>query len=98
MEGKLSSRLAKNLLAKMVETGEDPETLMNAGGVRFVSDEKELEVIVRGIIKENPKPVEDYKKGNTNSLQFLIGKAMAKTKGQADPAVLKTLFEKELNK
>ncbi len=95
-KGTLSSRLAKNLLQKMFETGEDPETLMESSGVRVMQDVGELEKIVDEIIKKNPKPAEDYKKGNKNSVQFLIGQAMARTKGQADPEKLKEFFEKKL--
>ena len=48
------------------------------------------------VIAENPKPVEDYKKGKENALQFLIGKAMAELKGRANPKVLEELFRKKL--
>ena len=95
-EGKLSSRLAKDLLLKMFETGEDPETLMNQSGLKLVSDEFELRGVIKGIIEKNPKPVADYKKGKATALQFLIGQAMAGTKGQADPGKLREMFEKEL--
>lgn len=95
--GELSSRLTKNLLKKMHETGEDPETLIKNEGLRVISDEEELEKIVKEIIEKNPRAVEDYKKGKGNSLQFLIGQAMAKTKGQADPEKLKELFMKQLS-
>lgn len=95
-EGKLSSRLAKDLLLKMVETGEDPEVLIQTGGVKVMSDTGELGKFVEEVIAANPKVVEDYKKGKGNALQFLIGQGMAKTKGQADPAVLKELFTKKL--
>jgi len=94
--GTLSSRLAKDLLRKMFETGTDPEELMGDSGLRLMSDAGELEKIVADVIAENPKPVADYRSGNKNSTQFLIGKAMAKTKGQADPGVLRELFEKAL--
>lgn len=96
LDGKLSSRLAKDLLKKMFDTGTDPEELMNDSGLRLVSDVSELKIIVQNIIIENPKPVADYKSGNKNSIQFLIGKAITKTKGQASPGVLKEIFEKEL--
>jgi len=94
--GELSSRLAKDLLAKMFETGEDPETLIKSEGLKVISDESELEEVVKEIISKNPKAVEDYKKGKENALQFLVGQAMAKTKGQASPEKLKELLKKYL--
>ena len=96
-ENKLSSRLAKDLLRKMAETGADPETIINSENLRVISSEQEIEEIVKEIIVQNPKALSDYKKGKVNALQFLIGQAMAKTKGQADPEKLKKVFEKFIN-
>ena len=42
-----------------------------------------MEKVILEVLKENQKAVEDYKKGKTNALQFLIGQVMAKTKGRA---------------
>ncbi len=97
-KGELSSRLAKDLLRKMSETGEDPEVLIKSEGLKVISDESELGKIVKEIIEKNPKAVEDYKKGKANAFQFLIGQVMAKTKGQASPEKLKELFRKQLTK
>ena len=44
-------------------------------------------------ISENPKAVEDYKKGEEKSFQFLIGMVMRKSKGQADPAVVNKIMK-----
>jgi aspartyl-tRNA(Asn)/glutamyl-tRNA(Gln) amidotransferase subunit B len=49
----------------------------------------DLEKIILEVLNENQKAVEDYKKGKTNALQFLIGQVMAKTKGQANIGELK---------
>lgn len=95
-EGKLSSRLAKDLLVSMMKTGEDPETLMKESGVRIISGADELAGVIDEIISKNPKAVEDYKKGKGNALQFLVGQGMARTKGQASPDALRELFAKKL--
>lgn len=96
-EGTLSSRLAKDILLKMSETGEDPRILIKDGAIRIIGGEDELIPVVEEILSENPKAIEDFKKGKMNSVQFLVGKGMVKTKGQADPDVLRGLFEKKLN-
>lgn len=96
VQGKLSSRLAKDLLLKMFETGEDPEALMAAGGLRVMGDEGELTKIVEEVIGNNPRAMEDYRKGKGNALQFFVGQAMARTKGQGDPEKLRALFQKLL--
>jgi aspartyl-tRNA(Asn)/glutamyl-tRNA(Gln) amidotransferase subunit B len=95
-EGKLSSRLAKDLLLKMFETGEDPETLMQSQGMELISDEGKLGKIVDEILSANEKSVADFKKGKTNALQFLLGQVMAKTKGKAEPNVTRKILEQKL--
>ena len=49
-------------------------------------------------MEANPAAAADFKKGKVNALQFLVGKAMAESKGRGNPAVLRSLFEKELGK
>ena len=93
--GKIMSRQAKDMLAKMFETGLDPEDIMKNDGIG-ISDTGEIEAVVLAVIAENHAAVADYKKGKTASLQFLIGKAMGILKGRARPDMLKEIFEKRL--
>jgi aspartyl-tRNA(Asn)/glutamyl-tRNA(Gln) amidotransferase subunit B len=93
--GKITSRQAKDMLAKMFATGEDPEVIMKNENIG-ISDAGEVEETVRAVIAESTAAVADYKKGKTASLQFLIGRAMGKLKGRAKPDMLKELFEKNL--
>ena len=61
-----------------------------------ISDESEIAKIVKKIIIGNPDAVESYKKGKTNSLQFLAGQVMAEAKGRANPQMVQELLKKEL--
>lgn len=95
-QGKLNSRMAKDILREMFETGSDPEEIIKAKGLDEALTPEMLEAVIRETIAESPKAIEDYKKGQQNALQFLIGKVMGKLKGRANPAELKTLFEEIL--
>jgi aspartyl-tRNA(Asn)/glutamyl-tRNA(Gln) amidotransferase subunit B len=95
-EGKIMSRQAKDILRRMMETGEDPENILEAEGLHTVSDQNELAKIVKEVLEENPAAVSDYKKGKEASLQFMIGMAMKKLRGRGNPGILKELFAKEL--
>jgi len=94
----ISSSGAQTLLKEMFETGEDPGVIIEKKDLAQVSDMGELELAVREVISENPKPAEDYKKGKKESLQFLVGLVMKKTRGKANPAVAKEILEKELGR
>ncbi len=95
-KNEISSRTAKDLLARMADLGIDPRDIVKQEGLGQVSGEGDLLETVRAILRDNPKAVEDYKKGKGNALQFLVGKAMAAMKGRGNPGVLQELFKKEL--
>lgn len=95
--GKISSRVAKDVLLNSFETGQDPEDAIKEGGLSQVSDESELENVVKEIIDKNDKVCQDYKNGKENALQFLVGQVMAKTKGRANPEVVREMLRKIIN-
>ena len=92
---KITSRQAKDMLAKMFESGADSEEIIKSENIG-ISDSDEVEAVVLAIIAEHYAAVADYRKGKTASLQFLIGKAMGRLKGRARPDMLKEIFEKHL--
>ena len=95
-EKKVTSRMAKDMLAKMFETGADPDEIMSTLNISVSDSVDEVEAVVLAVIAEHSAAVADYKKGKTASLQYLIGQAMAKLKGRARPDMLKEIFEKNL--
>jgi len=95
-KGEISTRTAKDILKIMFETGRDPSEIIETEGLKQISDESGIIEIVKKVILENQKAVEDYKKGRENALQFLIGRAMSELKGRANPKILEELFKKEL--
>jgi aspartyl-tRNA(Asn)/glutamyl-tRNA(Gln) amidotransferase subunit B len=94
---KVTSRQAKDILARMFETGADPTEIVQSENIGISSDMGEIEAVVTAVIAENETAVHDYKKGKTASLQFLIGKAMSKLKGRARPDMLTDIFKRMLN-
>lgn len=96
--GDLSSRMAKDVLVQMAESGADPRAIIEERGMRQVSDERAILASVSESIAANPKVVADYKSGKTNALQFLFGQVMAKLKGQGNPDVIRKVLEEELTK
>lgn len=92
----ISSKIAKIVLSEMFKTGADPSHIIEDKGLSQVTDELEIEKVIKDIILKNPKPVEDYKKGKENALQFLIGQVMAATRGKAKPEIVDKILRKNL--
>ena len=94
----ISSSGAQDVLREMFKKGGDPSQIIDRKKLKQVSKEKDLEKIVEKIIKNNPQPVKDYKKGKENTLQFLIGQAMKESRGKANPRIAGNLIKKKLKK
>ncbi len=97
-QGKISSKIAKIILGEMYKTGADPSHIIEEKGLIQINDEAELKNIIEGIIAKNPQAVEDFKKGKSNSFQFLIGQIMTVTKGKANPQAINKLLGGALTK
>ena len=97
-EGKISSKLAKQVLSEMFSSGADPSHIIEEKGLNQIVDESELEEIIKEVVSKNPKAAEDFQKGKGNSLQFLMGQVMAQTKGKANPELTAKILQKVLTK
>jgi aspartyl-tRNA(Asn)/glutamyl-tRNA(Gln) amidotransferase subunit B len=76
------NHIAKILLAEMIKNDEDPEKILKENNWQAMDD---IGPLVDEVVAENQTTVEEYRNGKEAALQFLIGKVMAKSKGQADP-------------
>lgn len=94
--GRISSKIAKVVLAEMFGTGADPSHIIEEKGLSQITDESEIEKIIKEVISNNQKVVEDYNKGKEAALQFLIGQIMAKSKGKASPDLVHKILKKKL--
>ncbi len=95
-KGEISSKIAKIVLEEMFKKGADPSQIIKEKGLVQLTDEKEIEKIIKQIILKNQKAVQDYKKGKQNAFQFLIGQAMSATKGKANPSIVNKILQRIL--
>ena len=93
-KGELSSRGAKDTLAKLIDEGGEASAIARELGVIQVHDDASIKTAVKKIIGENPKVVADYKGGKLPALQFLIGQVMKETRGSAKPDIIKEVLVK----
>jgi len=93
--GKLTRTSAKNALYEIVKSGNELSQVISELDLGNVSDENELLNIISQVISEEPQAVEQAK-SNPQTVNFLVGKVMQKTKGKADPKLTLDLLKKEL--
>ncbi|MDD5251130.1 MAG: Asp-tRNA(Asn)/Glu-tRNA(Gln) amidotransferase subunit GatB [Patescibacteria group bacterium] len=95
---KVTGTNALVILGEMIDTGADPSIIADEKSLLLSDDTEELASIAGNIVVANPAAVEDYRKGKTNSVQFLVGQMMKATRGKADPQTARELIETELKK
>lgn len=93
-EDKISYTTAQKTLEKLYENKFDVKQYIEENNLIQVQDDSLIEELVRKALQDNPKAVEDYKGGNTKSLNFIVGVVMRETKGTAKPQIVnKIMFE-----
>jgi aspartyl-tRNA(Asn)/glutamyl-tRNA(Gln) amidotransferase subunit B len=97
-DGQVNSSAGKKVLALLWEKDREPDDIVSEQGLYQLSDSDELLSAVREAIAQNPKMLENYKKGKTNMLKALMGQAMAITQGKANPVKLQEILKAELDK
>ncbi len=90
--GKLSGKMAKEVLATVFKTGEDPKSVIKKSGATQVSDPSALRTIIDQVLEKNPDVLGKIRSGKTNSADFVIGQVMRETRGQANPDVVRSLL------
>jgi aspartyl-tRNA(Asn)/glutamyl-tRNA(Gln) amidotransferase subunit B len=95
-KGEISGKIAKEVFAKMLSSGEAAPAIVEREGLQQISDSGALAQIVDQVLQQNPKQVEQYKSGKATVLGFLVGQVMKASRGQANPGVVNDLLRKKL--
>ncbi|MFH0855243.1 MAG: Asp-tRNA(Asn)/Glu-tRNA(Gln) amidotransferase subunit GatB [Candidatus Omnitrophota bacterium] len=92
----ISHLAGKAVLEEMHKTGQAAREIIEEKNLAQVSDSASLNSVIEEAIKENPKSVSDFKAGKANAVMFLVGQAMRKSSGKANPKALQELIKKRL--
>ncbi len=93
----ISNLSAKAVLTQMIDAKKSAAEIIKKKNLMQISDAASLEGIVEEAIKENPKSAGDYKAGKENALMFLVGQAMKKSRGKANPKLLQEILKRRLS-
>ena len=100
-DGTLSSKLAKQVFDGLWADEGDADQIIEARGLKQVSDTGALESMVEAVIADNPDQVAQYLAADEAKQKklsgFLVGQIMKASKGQANPQMVNELLLKKLN-
>ena len=94
-DGTINGKIAKDVFAKMMETGEAPGVIVEREGLKQVTDTGAIEKTIDDLIAANPDKVDDVKK-NPKAFGWWVGQAMKATGGKANPQVVNEILKKKL--
>jgi aspartyl-tRNA(Asn)/glutamyl-tRNA(Gln) amidotransferase subunit B len=97
--GELNTNQGREILGRMIDTGDPAEVIIKQGGYEMVSDRDAIAAAVASAIAANPQAMDDLKKGKKKPEAvkgFLRGQVMKQTGGKANPALVGELLEAKL--
>ncbi len=92
----LSGTLAKQVFEAMVEEGKSPGAIVEARGLRQVTDSGAIERIVAGVLDANTDKVAEYRSGKDKLFGFFVGQTMKAMQGKGNPALVNDAVKKLL--
>jgi aspartyl-tRNA(Asn)/glutamyl-tRNA(Gln) amidotransferase subunit B len=96
VDGTISGKLAKQVFEAMWAGEGDADAIIDARGLRQISDTGAIEKIVADVLAANAAIVAEYKAGKDKAFQSLVGKAMAASRGKANPIEVNAALKKML--
>jgi len=97
-DGTISGKIAKDVFAEMLRSGQDCGTIVRQKGLTQVSDAGALEALVDQAIAANPKAVADFKSGKAAAAKSFVGQVMKASGGKANPAMVDRLVQEKLSR
>lgn len=96
-DGTISGRIAKDVFAEMIEHGGDPDAIIEAKGLKQVSDTGAIEAMIDEVMAGNMDKVEEYRGGKDKLFGFFVGQVMKASKGQANPGMVNQVLKAKLD-
>jgi aspartyl-tRNA(Asn)/glutamyl-tRNA(Gln) amidotransferase subunit B len=97
-KGDINQTTGKTVLAEMLQSGQSAEEIIEAKGLRQVSDSDQIAAMVETILDENTEQVGAYLAGKESLLNWFFGQVMRAAKGKANPQVVRDELTRQLTR
>jgi len=92
----ISGKIAKQVFEAMWEGEGSADEIIDARGLKQITDSSAIEAVVDQVIAANPGQVAEYKAGKDKLIGFFVGQVMKETKGQANPGQVNQILKDKL--
>jgi len=93
----ISGKIAKEVFEQMWLEGQDADAIIEARGLRQITDTSAIEKTIDEVMAENPQQLKDYRSGKDKLFGFFVGQVMKVTGGKANPAQVNELLKRKLS-
>ena len=93
----ISGKIAKQVFEAMWAGEGTADEIIEAKGLKQITDSSAIEAVVGKIIEANPAQVAEYKAGKEKLIGFFVGQVMKETKGQANPGQVNQILKDKLS-
>ena len=94
--GTISGTIAKQVLEKMLATGDAAGAIVEREGLKQTSDTGAIDAAVDAVLAANPDKVEQYRGGKEALFGFFVGQTMKAMQGKANPQLINTAIKAKL--
>jgi aspartyl-tRNA(Asn)/glutamyl-tRNA(Gln) amidotransferase subunit B len=95
-DGTINGRIAKDVFEAMVETGQDPASIIDTKGLRQVTDSGAIDAAVERVLAANADKVAEYRAGKDKLFGFFVGQVMKAMAGKGNPALVNEVIRRHL--
>jgi aspartyl-tRNA(Asn)/glutamyl-tRNA(Gln) amidotransferase subunit B len=95
-KGEINQNTGKSVLAEMLQSGQSAPEIVEAKGLRQVSDQDRITEMIEAVLDENPEQVAAYLGGKESLLNWFFGQVMRAAKGQANPQIVREMLNQQL--
>jgi aspartyl-tRNA(Asn)/glutamyl-tRNA(Gln) amidotransferase subunit B len=92
----ISGKIAKDVFEAMWSDGKAADAIIEAQGLKQITDTGAIEGVIDSVIAANPKQLAEYRSGKDKLFGFFVGQVMKATGGKANPAQLNELLKVKL--
>ena len=92
----ISGKIAKTVFEAMIKDSSNVDDIIEAKGLKQITDIGEIAKLVNKIIANNPEQVEQFREGKEQVLSYLVGQAMKLSRGKANPSQVNQILREQL--
>jgi len=94
----ISGKIAKQVFEAMWNSKDNADTIIEAQGLKQITDSGAIETLIDKIITENPMQVEQYLSGKDKVFGFFVGQTMKASQGKANPGEVNKILKEKLKR